>query len=224
VRPHPGPDPHDLTDWSAAAHTREVTALILAGGKATRLGGVDKCTLELGGASLLDRRVASLAPLCREILLVGAGDGTRLDAAGRTPVRVVPDAPGTGGPLAALLAGMGESSTPWVFATACDMPFIAVDLYRALFSARGGHDLVVPAVSGWYEPLFAFYAASCLPAVRDAVSRGETRIASFYREVRARFVAEDELRELDPELSSFFNVNTPEDLARARELMRRERP
>jgi molybdopterin-guanine dinucleotide biosynthesis protein A len=212
-------EPRDSLEIEASR--REVTALILAGGRALRLGGVDKCALLVGASTLLDRRISSLSPLVREILIVGgspAGAAAGPAAAG-VAVRIVRDEPGCIGPLAGLSAGIQASGTPWVFATACDMPFLSTRLYARLWADRGDHDAVVPAVRGWYEPLFAFYHTRCLAAVLEAGRDDGAKLASFFPQIRARFVEAAALREHDPELLSFLNVNTPEELARARAML-----
>src|SRR5512134_2988564 len=87
---------------------RGVTAVILAGGRSARLGGIDKCSLELQGQSLIERRVATLRPLVAEVLVVGARSLPR-----SLEVRSVADEPGQAGPLAGLRAGLEASRTPW---------------------------------------------------------------------------------------------------------------
>jgi len=103
-------EPRDSLEIEASR--REVTALILAGGRALRLGGVDKCTLLVGVSTLLERRIRSLAPLVKEILIVGgdpAGAAKGAAAVG-VEVRIVRDEPGCIGPLAGLSAGLRASA------------------------------------------------------------------------------------------------------------------
>lgn len=210
-------EPRDSLEIEASR--RDVTALILAGGRALRMGGADKCALLVGASTLLERRIRSLAPLVKEILIVGGASADAAAGSTGAPVRIVRDEPGCNGPLAGLSAGLRASGTPWVFATACDMPFLEARLYSRLSADREGHDAVIPAVRGWYEPLFAFYHTRCLAAVLEAGREDGAKLASFFPRIRARYVQAAELREHDPELLSFLNVNTPEDLARARAML-----
>jgi molybdopterin-guanine dinucleotide biosynthesis protein A len=198
--------PEPLESAEIEASRRDVTALILAGGRSLRLGGLDKCSLVVGGVSLLERRIVALRPVVKEIVVVAGApsvEAPRLAPYGG-PDRVVADEPGITGPLAGLLAGLRATRTPWAFATACDMPFFEAGLYARLFAERAGQDAVVPAVDGWYEPVLA--------ATRD----GGVKMASFFPAVRARFVSAVTLRAHDPELRSFLNVNTAEELERVR--------
>jgi len=167
---------------------------------------------------LLERRIVALRPVVKEIVVVAGApsvEAPRLAPYGG-PDRVVADEPGITGPLAGLLAGLRATRTPWAFATACDMPFFEAGLYARLFAERAGQDAVVPAVDGWYEPLFAFYHIRCREAVMAATRDGGVKMASFFPAVRARFVSAVTLRAHDPELRSFLNVNTAEELERVR--------
>jgi molybdopterin-guanine dinucleotide biosynthesis protein A len=197
-----------------------LTAVILAGGRATRLGGRDKASIPVGGKTLLDRRVDLLHPLCPEVVIVSNRLAAR--ASGGAPlgrdIRIVGDeAPGYG-PLMGLYTGLLHSRTERSLVTACDMPFLSRPLLIQLRSYADTCDAVVPRMGRYLEPLFAVYSRSCLHAARSALDRGSRRADSFLDLVRTRYVDEPELRRYDPELISFFNVNTPEDLQRAERL------
>ena len=208
-----------------------LTAVILAGGRATRLGGRDKASLPVGGKTLLNRRVDLLQPLCPEIVIVShrlarpamgrqaAPEPSARPARANRDIRIVGDeAPGCG-PLMGLYTGLLHSRTERSFITACDMPFLSRPLLLHLRSYADTCDAVVPRIGRYLEPLFAVYSHDCLHAVRAALDRGNRRADSFLDLVRTRYVDEPELRRYDPELISFFNVNTPEDLERAERLV-----
>jgi molybdopterin-guanine dinucleotide biosynthesis protein A len=112
-----------------------------------------------------------------------------------------------------LASGLRAASGELCVVVACDLPFLNAALIERLVELAEGWDLVAPIVAGQPEPTHAVYRrATCLPAIDRALARGERRMISFWPEVRVRAVPEEELRALDPDLRSFFNVNTPADL------------
>jgi molybdopterin-guanine dinucleotide biosynthesis protein A len=192
----------------------DVTPIVLAGGAGTRLGGVNKALVDVGGRRVVDRLLDALRPLGAEIVLVN-NDGSLAGIAG---TRVVPDAEAGAGALMGLYSGLRAVGTPLAAVTACDMPFVSTTLFLALLDLAADCDAVVPVVGDQPEPLHAVYRRACVPAIETAIAGGRKRVNSFYEAVRVRYVAEDELRAWDPELHSFLNVNRPDDLARARAL------
>ena len=123
----------------------------------------------------------------------------------------------------------GLQVTPgWAAVVACDLPLLSAALMGWLAGLaaeqEGGQDrwdAVVPVVDGYAEPLHALYHRRCLPAIEARLAAGQRRVISFMPDVRTRYVAEPELRALDPELWSFFNTNTPEEWDKAMEVLGR---
>lgn len=190
----------------------DCSAIVLAGGMASRLGGVNKARLEVGGRPLLERVLDSVAPLSSQLLVVGhlAGDLPH----GRA--QVVPDLFPDGGSLGGIFTGLLHSKHDLAIVVGCDMPFLSTDLLRLILASSRGWDVTVPRIGPYQEALHAAYRRSCIPVFRDALESGRRRIVDCYARVRLREIPEEELRRLDPELRSFLNVNTPEDLERAR--------
>lgn len=144
-------------------------------------------------------------------------------------VRVVQDLRPGGGPLMGLYTGLLASRTRLNFVTGVDMPFFEPGLFHRLRALAGERepawDVTVPYIRRQYEPLFAFYAKACLPAVEEVMAEnqaGQARIASFFPRVQVRRVAAGEIIAYDAGMISFFNINTREDLLAARKLSRRE--
>ncbi len=192
-----------------------VTPIVLAGGAGTRLGGVNKALLPLGGRRAIDWLLDALRPLGTEIVIVN-NDGS---LAGLPGTRLVADeAPGVGS-LMGLYSGLRAVRTTLATATACDMPFVSTAVLRALVELAPGHDVVVPVLEGQPEPLHAVYRTTCLPAIDAALTAGRRRLIAFFPDVRVHYVPEAAVRAWDPALRSFLNVNRPEDLARAQALM-----
>ena len=131
-------------------------------------------------------------------------------------VDVFPDC----GSLGGIYTGLNASPTQWSLVAACDMPFLSAPLLSHLASLRDGFDAVVPVVDGRPEPTHALYTRRCLPPIEARLRTGQLKISGFFDDVAVRYVPENDIREFDPDLLSFFNINRPEDLARAMELAR----
>ena len=188
-----------------------VSAAVMAGGKSRRMGR-DKAWLELGGRPIIERVIDVLREVADEVVIVA--NDARYGALG---LRVVPDRFPEGGALGGIATGVWAATHERVLVAACDMPFLRADVLRLLLSHAPEADAVVPRVGGEFETLHALYSKACLPAMERALAAGRMRVISFYDDVRVRAVEEDELRTVDPELRSFTNVNTPEELAAVRD-------
>ncbi len=188
----------------------DCTALILAGGDSRRMGQ-DKAALLLDGRTLLDRAIATMQQIFPKLIV-----SVRQPRAGLEVPQVCDEQP-AGGPLAGLIAGVAQADTPWIFAVACDMPFVTTAVITRLAALRNGHQAVVPVVDGHLQPLAAFYAASALDTMRASIATGDKSLRGALEKLDVRYVSEAELRECDPQLRSFFDLDTPQDLQAARE-------
>lgn len=138
-------------------------------------------------------------------------------------VRFVEDyIPGMG-PLGGIYTGLSEASSFHSLVVACDMPFLNRSLLEYMVELAPSYDFIVPRVKGELEPLHAVYSKNCLEPMARRLRRGELRIIGFAEEVRVRIVEEAEMDRFDPEHLSFFNINTADDLRRARELLGAEK-
>ena len=179
--------------------TALVTALILAGGKATRLGGVDKRELVVEGRTIFERQLAVLA-----------GFPILVSSARELPgVRTVRDTIADAGPLAGIAAGLAAAHTPWLLVLAGDMPYMTRAVIDRLL-ARAGDDVdaVGVRVGGLPEPLVCVLrVAVFLPLVQARLARGELKASRLLTEGPARVAWLDET-----DARAFFNVNVPADL------------
>lgn len=198
-----------------------LTVAIQAGGQSSRMG-TDKAFVRVRARPLIEDLVAGLAGLGAEMFIV-----TNQPAAyAYLGLPLHPDVlPGVGA-LGGLYTALHHAAQPHVLCVACDMPFVVRPFLDHLISLRETAEAVVPrlAVDGQpeAEPFRAVYARTCLAPVHAALTAGRRRMISFFPEVRVRFVDEPEIDQFDPQHLSFFNVNTPEDLARARDLAARQ--
>ncbi|MDB6453022.1 molybdenum cofactor guanylyltransferase MobA [Falsirhodobacter sp. 20TX0035] len=184
-------------------------AVILAGGRAQRMGGGDKCRLDLGGTTILDEILRRLRPQCARVVLSANGDPSRFADLGLT---VLPDAePDHPGPLAGLLAGMDHAAglgMNRVLTLAGDTPFLPPDLCDRL---RGDGAIALAASNGVRHPTVGVWRVDLREDLRAALRRGERAVGRWAMRHDARLV-EFPVEDHDP----FFNVNTPEDLETAR--------
>jgi len=192
----------------------EATAIVLAGGRSSRMGR-EKATISLEGELLIERIVRLLRPLFRDILVVlGQEHEERVKG-----VRYARDRIAHHGPLVGLEAGLSATRTDLNYVQACDMPFVNPHIVRRLAELAEGYDAVVPETENGLEPLHAFYRRSCLPAVEEALERGERRLSSFYPNIRVRTVSLSELRDLPGVDHAFLDLNTEGELEEIRALL-----
>ncbi|MFZ2162259.1 MAG: molybdenum cofactor guanylyltransferase [Sideroxyarcus sp.] len=186
----------------------DCTALILAGGDSRRMGQ-DKAALVLDGKTLLERATATMQQIFPKVIV----SVRQLRAGVELPQ--VCDEQEAGGPLAGLVAGLAQVDTPWVFAVACDMPFVTPAIVNRLADLRKGFQAVVPVVGGYNQPLAAFYAVSALETMRASLAAGDKSLRGALEKLEVRHVSEAELREFDSQLRSFFDLDTPQDFQAA---------
>jgi molybdopterin-guanine dinucleotide biosynthesis protein A len=175
--------------------------------------GREKLSLEVDGVPLIRRVQNALTGLCQEVLVVGGG-GVRLEG-----VRWVGgERPGGQGPLAGIEAGLAAARHPLAFVAAGDMPFLTESVVGHLLERldRRGVLAVVPYYRGRTHPLCAAYAGALLPRVGKALDSGTRAVHEFLEGMdEVEYVGEELRRFGDPDLL-LMNVNSPEDLVRAR--------
>ncbi|VAV83132.1 hypothetical protein MNBD_DELTA01-273 [hydrothermal vent metagenome] len=209
-----------------------VSCVILVGGESRRIGS-DKARVEFRGKKLFTHVFDKVAPLFTDLMIsardekypIGAlGDikGGRLvtdhKAAADSPTLAVGDR--RRGPIFGLCSALDEARNPWLFMTACDQPLIEPRLIRYLATLRGDFDCVVPVTGGKIQSLFALFNKTCLTALRERIEKAETKkglsLFGFLEkteELKIRHVTEEELRGIDPELKSFIDIDTLDELA-----------
>ena len=194
----------------------EATGAILGGGASRRMGR-DKLPLKVGDTTLLARVHEALASRCAEILIVGGGGCVSPETRCVSDLR-----PGRQGPLAGIEAALLAARYQSVFIAAGDMPFLTGDLVDYLLGLLSDPlPAVVPHFGGRPHPLCAAYSRAMQPAVSSALDRGVRSVRGLLEGLpRVRYVGEEELRRCgDPNLL-LLNVNSPEDLTRARAALR----
>jgi molybdopterin-guanine dinucleotide biosynthesis protein A len=190
--------------------------LVLAGGLARRMGGGDKALIDIGGIPILDRALARLRPQCMSIVLNANGDPSRFARFG-LPV-IADDIPNFAGPLAGILAGLDWAAenargVDWLVSAPGDCPFLPRDLVARLHQARlESESALACARSGkWRHPVVALWPVALRADLRRALVEEDVRKIEIWTARHGVAVAEWAAEPVDP----FFNVNTPEDHARA---------
>ncbi len=187
----------------------KTTGIILAGGKNLRMGQ-NKAFLEVQGERIIDRTRKIFGELFAEVLLVTNSPGDYLDL----NLRIITDLYREKGSLGGVFTGLFHSSFSHAFVAACDMPFLNRDLMSHLVSLSPGYDIVIPRTADGLQPLHAVYSRRCLPFMEDLLRQGNLKIIDFFHRVKKREVSTEEILPFDPQMTSFLNLNTPEDVKR----------
>ena len=199
----------------------DITAVVLAGGMSRRLGR-NKAVEPFHGETLIRRVIRRMSQVAAKIIVVANDDNRISELDLPDDVAAVIDEYTGKGPLAGIYTGLSASSTEWAVFCACDMPFLSPELYHALLSRRIEHDAVVPIVDGRPEPVHAAYSRACLGPIGEKLADDDLKVAGFFQDVSVRYFSEDEVRAIDPDLLSFFNINTQQDLETAVSLVSSE--
>jgi acetylornithine deacetylase/succinyl-diaminopimelate desuccinylase-like protein/molybdopterin-guanine dinucleotide biosynthesis protein A len=188
----------------------DCTGALIAGGRASRMGGVAKGLLRSGGVPIAARSLALFRELFGATLVV-ANDPAPYAVLGAP---VVPDRIAGRGAPGGLHAALSAAETEWVFAAGCDMPFLDGRAIAFLAERRAGAPAVLVRFGDRLEPLHAFWSRRCLPELERLLQAGEPSLRELAGAVGARVVDEAEWRRVDPEGRAFENANTPEDARR----------
>jgi molybdopterin-guanine dinucleotide biosynthesis protein A len=195
------------------------TAAILAGGRARRLGGRDKSQLVVGGRTILERQIDVLLGLVPRVVIVTA-DPDRF-AGARVPVMA--DARPGCGSLGGIYTAIASAAGP-VLVLACDMPFVTGPFLARVLAAGLEADVAIPRTADGYHPLCASYGPACADPVLRRLERRALKVLDLLPEVRVREIGPDEIAAYDPDGLLLLNVNTADDLARARRAATGGRP
>jgi len=195
--------------------SEKCSGVILAGGMSTRFNGRDKAMIEVNGKRILDHIHAVYSEVFSEIILVTNTPQAYLD----WNLLMVSDLFQVRSSLTGIHAGLFYTSRPYAFVSACDAPFLKQELVHLLISqARPGADVVMPETDKGLEPLCAVYSKSCLNSIAAHILQEKLKIQQVFHKSRINRISEARLRKADPDLVSFININTPEDLMRVASL------
>lgn len=192
------------------------SALILAGGVGSRLGHREKSLIDIKGRPLIALIIERLEKVVDNIIISvrDRAQSELLEKSLITGYKFAYDDKRNIGPVSGILSGLSVCENKYCFIAACDMPFINEDVVKLLFRKSEDHDAAIPRwADGFLEPLHAVYR--CAPMIREtrkAIERGETIILAPVFRMNVNYVPVDEIRKLDPDLKTFININTDEDI------------
>jgi molybdopterin-guanine dinucleotide biosynthesis protein A len=191
------------------------SALILAGGMGSRMGYREKALIDINGKPLIAFVIKNVEKAVENIIIsVRDKAQAELFEAVLSGCRFAYDAYQNAGPLAGILSGLAACEDEYCFIAACDMPFINENVVKLLFRKSEGYDAAIPRrKDGFLEPLHAVY--KCKPMIREtkkAIENGETIILAPLFKLHVNYVGIDEIEQIDPELRTFMNINTREDI------------
>jgi molybdopterin-guanine dinucleotide biosynthesis protein A len=188
-----------------------VTGVVLAGGKSLRMG-TDKAFVRVGQQTLAEKCVSTLQSCFPKNILVANRPESFV---GLKVPTFSDDIPGIG-PLGGIYTALRHVETPAIFVVACDMPFLNADLIRQMASVLGEFDAVAAKIDGKFEPLHAVYHRRILPAIEERIKAGDYPVYRLLENLRVRIFSEKELSRYPDWRKTFLNVNTPEELEKAR--------
>jgi molybdenum cofactor guanylyltransferase len=203
-----------------------VAGVLLAGGRSSRMGGGDKCLRLLGARPIIARIIDRLKPQVSTILINANGDSSRFAAHG-LPV-VADSIVGFAGPLAGVHAGLewvkaNRPGTSHVVTVATDTPFFPLDLVRR-FLDKPRHDLtlLVARSDEGVQPVIGLWPVALAPAIDDFLKQGKRKVGGFAEEQGAIEVYFPKAEIGGVVMDPFFNINEPEDLAKADALLKEQ--
>jgi len=185
------------------------TGAILAGGENTRMPLL-KSFIEVGGEKIIERNIGITRQLFKEYFIVT----NQPEFYAALGVPLLGDVYDVRGPITGIFTVLLNASNSWVFISACDMPFLNTDLMVYMATKRSGNDAVVPVLDRGPEPLFAFYSRRLLLRMEKALLSGRKSLRDFLRNKRVEYIPIEEIREIDARMTSFVNLNSPEDIER----------
>ena len=188
--------------------SKACSAVILAGGLNTRMGGRNKAFLTIAGKNILHRQLSILSPLFDDIVLVTR----KPELYQNYPVRIVKDIFTCRSSLTGIHAGLHHAHHPFAFVVPCDAPFLQEALVQSIIHhIEPQFDVIVPVSGSNFQPLCAVYSKRCLGPIEAQLKRGDYKIIDFFDKVALKTIEESRLKDFDPDLRSFLNVNTPDD-------------
>jgi molybdopterin-guanine dinucleotide biosynthesis protein A len=191
----------------------QTVGLVLAGGEGRRLGGGKPFRL-LAGKRLIDHALDALDQVCAKTTVITGqvADFADLDC------EVIADRWPGEGPMAAVVSALLDTGAENLLVLAVDLPLVRPQLLRLLMEQHGQAKAVAPLGPRGVEPLLALYSRACLPVGKRLLDKGERRTRRLLEGVRAKYLPEKMVRQVDPNGQSFLNINRPEDMAQAESL------
>lgn len=182
---------------------------ILAGGRSVRMGR-DKATAQFHGAPLVKEVYDRVREVFDDIMVVSSVHG----AIEGVDAPLVKDILPIQSPVVGIATALIHSVRPRVFVVACDMPFLSVEAIRCIIAEARGEDITIPMAEGYYQPLHAMYARSCLAPLLRLIGLSQLKVSGILPYVSVKTVSDRPCFYTKKGSLVFSNINTPEELAR----------
>jgi len=186
-----------------------VSVVILAGGKGRRFGS-KKQFFTIDGESLVERCVRRFSPLFSDVVVATDNASELIPLKEKYRVKIVEDEMKNLGAIVGIYTGLKNIVEEKAFVCGVDMPFINFNLVKYLMSKDG--KIVVPFVRGFPEALHSVYSKDIIPQIQELLNEGIYKISELFNFVETVYIDEREVRQVDKNLTSFFNLNTKKDL------------
>ena len=189
--------------------SKKITGLILAGGRAQRMGGIDKGLIPFHNKPLIESAIERLKPQVDSILINANRNITKYAHYG-FPV-LMDETPDFSGPLAGFSIGLKHCQTPYLLTSPCDSPLLPTDLAQKMMIELESKDLDLVFASSiengkiWAQPVFCLMRSNLRDSLKTFLEKGNLKIDNWFKELRSGTVVFDNAL-------AFANVNTPEEL------------
>ena len=187
---------------------KNITGIILAGGKNSRMG-VNKAFLEIDGKRLIDNILSIYQSIFSEIIIVTNDPFPYREF---LDTIIVTDIYKKKGSLGGIYTGLFYAVNDYSFIAACDMPYLNKDFILYMIEQVGKNDIIVPELSEGFQALHAIYSRRCLPAIKKMILADKLKIIGLYKEMRLLRITEEKIKPFNTDGRLFLNINTPEDL------------
>ena len=182
---------------------QNISGAILAGGKATRLGGIEKGLLKIKGETIIEHTLRMLEPLVDEVFII-TNDSKPYSFMN---IPIFPDKMLGLGPLQGIATALSQSSYKRTLIVPCDMPFITEPSIQTLINYDQEAEAIIPRSQKGFEPLFAIYSISCLPKILEILRCKKRKVIDIIPKIKASFVPSDFFED-----SLWCNINNLDDL------------
>ena len=185
---------------------KNITAIILAGGKSTRMGQ-EKSLILFSGKPLIEVLIDKLSRIFNNLMIIT----NKPDLYKKYGIEIHTDLLKNHGSLGGIYTGLFYSKTNYNFICACDMPFLNENLIKFMLKKTGSYDIIIAQHNARLEPLSAIYSKSCITPIKEQLSKNNLKITDFFSSVKVKTITENEIMTFDAEGKCFVNINTRED-------------
>lgn len=182
----------------------QITGIILAGGKSSRMG-TDKVLLKLNEKTLLEHSIELIRSICDSILISSNNPDHE-----KFGIEIIPDQIKNCGPIGGIYTGLKKSKTDWNFVISVDSVFVESSFIQYLFSEINDSDAIVPIHKKGKEPLIALYHKNSLPEIEKMIDLGNYKMYNLVNTINSKFINAQSWANKYPKL--FHNINRPTDL------------